>query len=75
MSDVTMGVGEGGGKMFVKGDYDSIKHLQGKLLELEELRRLANTIASQADDNPKMMEGMIGAAIVNEAKRLRTDKK
>ena len=35
---VTMGVGSGGGNSFVHGDYDSIKVLQGKLLEMERLR-------------------------------------
>jgi hypothetical protein len=34
-----MGVGDGGGNLFVEGDYDSITVLQEKLLELEELRR------------------------------------
>ena len=34
----TIGVGEGGGDMYVKGSYASIKHLQNKLLELERLR-------------------------------------
>jgi len=36
---IIMGVGEGSGNLFVEGDYDSIVHLQGKLLELEKLRR------------------------------------
>ena len=31
----TLGVGEGGGQMYVHGNYKSIKHLQGKLLNLE----------------------------------------
>jgi len=37
-NDIIMGVGNGGGNLFVKGDYDSIKVLQDKLLELEALR-------------------------------------
>lgn len=36
---IVMGVGNGGGNLFVEGDYDSIKVLQDKLLELERLRR------------------------------------
>jgi hypothetical protein len=72
MSDgnVTMGVGSGGGKAFVTGDYDSIKVLQAKLLELEELRRFASTVASQGDDNPSMIKGILGSSIYAEAKRL-----
>ena len=34
-----MGVGDGGGNLFVEGDYDSITTLQEKLLELEELSK------------------------------------
>ena len=34
---VTMGVGEGDGKMFVHGDYESIKHLQTKILNWEKV--------------------------------------
>jgi predicted nuclease with TOPRIM domain len=37
--ELIMGIGNGGGNLFVKGDYDSIKTLQYKLLELEELRK------------------------------------
>jgi hypothetical protein len=35
---IIMGVGEGGGNLFVEGDYASITLLQSKLFELEELR-------------------------------------
>lgn len=35
---ITMGVGDGTGNLFVHGDYESIKVLQGKLIELEDLR-------------------------------------
>jgi len=37
--ELIMGVGDGSGNLFVKGDYDSITVLQQKLFELEELRR------------------------------------
>ena len=37
--EIIMGVGNGGGNLFVKGDYDSITTLQNKLFELENLRR------------------------------------
>jgi len=37
--EIIMGVGDGTGNLFVTGDYDSIKTLQEKLLELEEYRR------------------------------------
>ncbi len=37
--ELMMGVGNGGGNLFVKGDYDSITVLQQKLFELEEYRR------------------------------------
>ena len=36
---IQMGVGSGGGNLFVEGDYDSIKALQEKLFELEDTRR------------------------------------
>lgn len=35
----TLGVGDGSGTLFVHGDYESIKHLQFKLLDLEKRRR------------------------------------
>ncbi len=35
---ITMGVGDGSGRLFVHGDRDSIKACQAKLLELEKLR-------------------------------------
>ena len=38
-SKIIMGVGNGSGDLFVEGDYNSVKILQDKLLELEELRR------------------------------------
>jgi len=34
----TIGVGDGSGDMYVRGSYDAVKLLQGKLLELEQLR-------------------------------------
>ena len=37
-TSITMGVGEGGGNMFVHGDHESILHLREKLFELENLR-------------------------------------
>tara|TARA_R110000737_G_scaffold343456_1_gene369445 strand:+ start:472 stop:1290 length:819 start_codon:yes stop_codon:yes gene_type:complete len=33
----TLGVGEGDGKMYVHGNYKSIKHLQGKLFNMEKM--------------------------------------
>ena len=36
--EVTLGVGDGSGQMFVRGKYDAIKLLQGKLLELAEAK-------------------------------------
>jgi len=41
--ELIMGIGDGGGNLFVRGDYDSITTLQNKLFELEELRREKNT--------------------------------
>lgn len=35
----TIGVGDGSGELYVHGDYESIKHLQDKLLELENFRK------------------------------------
>ncbi len=37
-NEVMMGVGDGSGEHYVRGDYDTIKLLQGKLFELEKLR-------------------------------------
>jgi hypothetical protein len=37
--EITLGIGSGDGNSFVRGDYESIKLLQVKLLELERLRR------------------------------------
>jgi cell shape-determining protein MreC len=37
--ELIMGIGNGDGNLFVKGDYRSITHLQNKIFELEELRR------------------------------------
>jgi hypothetical protein len=37
--EIIMGVGNGRGNLFVKGNYDSITTLQSKLFELENLRR------------------------------------
>ncbi len=54
---IIMGIGDGGGNLFVEGDYDSIKSLQSKLLELEkvrsenaELRKLLNITKRNTDD-------------------------
>lgn len=38
-TEVTVGVGSGDGQLFVHGDYESVKAVQAKLLELESLRR------------------------------------
>jgi hypothetical protein len=46
----TIGVGEGSGNMYVHGDHDSIKHLQGKLLELEKLRKFKEYTHKRLDD-------------------------
>lgn len=37
--EMTIGVGTGDGKLFVHGDYDSIKAVQALIFELEDLRR------------------------------------
>jgi hypothetical protein len=47
-SHVSLGVGNGHGKLFVHGDYDSIKAVQGKLFELEELREKLRIMADRA---------------------------
>lgn len=39
LPEATMGVGDGTGQLFVHGSYESIKTLQAKIFELEELRR------------------------------------
>lgn len=39
-TSVTLGVGDGGGKLFVHGDYDSIKRVQALIFECEQLRNL-----------------------------------
>ncbi len=39
---LTMGIGNGGGNLFVEGNYDSITALQQKLFELEEFRKKAD---------------------------------
>lgn len=46
----TLGVGDGSGKLFVHGDYDSIKTVQKKLLELEELRVENAKLRAEAND-------------------------
>ena len=33
----TLGVGDGSGNLYVHGDYESIKHLQGKILRMEKM--------------------------------------
>ena len=42
--NLIMGVGNGSGNLFVKGNYESITVLQNKLLELEELRRTVDEL-------------------------------
>lgn len=39
MTAMSVGVGDGTGKLFVHGDYDSVKAVQAMVFELEELRR------------------------------------
>lgn len=36
---VSLGVGDGGGSLFVQGDYDSIKRVQALIFEREKLRK------------------------------------
>jgi len=48
--ELIMGVGNGGGNLFVKGDYDSITVLQQKLLELEELRKIKTELLKEIDE-------------------------
>lgn len=45
-TNITIGVGDGTGQLFVHGNYESIKILQEKLLELEKLRQYFNDIES-----------------------------
>lgn len=60
--ELIMGVGNGGGNLFVKDNYESITVLQNKLLELKELRR-------------KVAEyGNNGCPIVNHSKDLEIEK-
>jgi hypothetical protein len=47
--ELIMGIGNGGGNLFVKGDHDSITTLQHKLLELEELRRENAVLKEKVD--------------------------
>lgn len=58
---VTMGVGSGGGNSFVHGDYDSIKVLQGKLLEVERLRSENERLKAAHVDTLKAMRQAVVA--------------
>lgn len=57
--EVTLGVGNGSGKSFVNGDYESVKVLQGKLLHYEALKRgLADAInALNQIENTELSDG------------------
>ena len=55
--ELIMGVVNGNGNLFVKGDYDSITVLQQKLLELEELRR--GSRAEELEDEIKELKKTI----------------
>ena len=48
--ELLMGVGDGGGNLFVRGDYDSIKVLQDKLLELEDLRKQVDELDKEVQE-------------------------
>lgn len=59
---LTMGVGDGGGKLFVYGDYDSIKAAQKKLIEKENYLQALELLATGKVANPaefakRAMEG------------------
>jgi len=47
--EIIMGVGDGTGNLFVKGDYESITVLQKKLLELEDLRRQVRKLEAEVE--------------------------
>ncbi len=61
---VTIGVGSGNGNNFVHGDYESVKILQFKLIELEKLRRDNNSI-QQHYNNYKIGNTMSDQTVVD----------
>ncbi len=57
----TLGVGDGGGELYVHGDYDSIKACQKTILEAAELRRVLDELNRKITESP----GHTGNALVD----------